>query len=65
MSSSNEIISEESVAQFLFVQMFQIHLAKMCTSSILAEIDVDCVSVDVPIQILHVNMEYYILTFEK
>ena len=64
MSSSNEIISEESVAQFLFVQMFQIHLAKKCTSSILAEIDVDCVSVDVPIQILHVNMEYYILTFE-
>lgn len=35
------------------------------TSSILAEIDVDCVGVDVPIQILHVNMEYYVLTFEK
>lgn len=59
-----KLFQKEFVAQFLFVQMLSL-FGRKYTSSILAEIDVDCVGVDVPIQILHVNMEYYVLTFEK
>lgn len=44
--------------------MPQVYVAK-CMQTLDIKIHVDCVSVDAYIQILHVNIEYYIFTFVK
>lgn len=53
------------MARFLFSRCSRFTWQRVCKLSVLIGFDVVCVSVDMYIQILHINMDYNIIIFVK